>query len=256
MKINWTIEQEDIQKVNELIENNKDKVFYKNRLEKNVNRKGIISEKERIWKSIVVCLLTSQQNSSAESPISRFSGLKPFPMELEACKLQSKNLEKFIAKELKDFGGIRFYDRIANLLTKNFEYLEKSNWKIFDEISKILTEKNDVRSQIQAERECAKKIQDNLKGFGPKQSRNLLQILGLTIYEIPIDSRIAKWLNTKLDFPITVSAITLQDLNFYNFVSDAIQNLCEKSNVKPCLFDASVFIEGDKGEWTLENSIF
>ena len=74
MKINWTIEQEDIQKVNELIENNKDKVFYKNRLEKNVNRKGIISEKERIWKSIVVCLLTSQQNSSAESPISRFSG--------------------------------------------------------------------------------------------------------------------------------------------------------------------------------------
>ena len=49
---------------------------------------------------------------------------------------------------------------------------------------------------------------------------------------------------------------TLQDLNFYNFVSDAIQNLCEKANVKPCLFDASVFIEGDKGEWTLENSIF
>ena len=45
MKINWTIEQEDIQKVNELIENNKDKVFYKNRLKKNVNRKGIISEK-------------------------------------------------------------------------------------------------------------------------------------------------------------------------------------------------------------------
>ena len=67
MKLNWTIEQEDIQKVNELIENNKDKVFYKNRLEKNVNRKGIISEKERIWKSIVVCLLTSQQNSSAEN---------------------------------------------------------------------------------------------------------------------------------------------------------------------------------------------
>lgn len=95
-----------------------------------------------------------------------------------------------------------------------------------------------------------------MKGFGPKQSRNLLQILGLTIYEIPIDSRIAKWLNTKLEFPLTVSAITLQDLNFYNFVSDAIQNLCEKSNVKPCLFDASVFIEGDKGEWTLENSIF
>ncbi|WP_313032341.1 hypothetical protein [Soonwooa sp.] len=256
MKLNWTIEKEDIEKVNQLIDNNKDKVFYKNRLEKNVNKKGIISEKDKIWKSIVVCLLTSQQNSSAESPISRFSGSKNFPLDLEICKLQSKNLEKFVAKELKDFGGIRFYDRIANLLTKNFEYLEKSDWKIFDGISKILTQNNDPKSQIQMERDCAKKIQDNLKGFGPKQSRNLLQILGLTVYEIPIDSRIAKWLNTKLDFPLTVSATTLQDLNFYNFVSDAIQNLCEKANVKPCLFDASVFIEGDKGEWTLENSIF
>jgi len=72
MQLNWTIEREDIEKVNKLIENNKDKVFYKNRLEKNVNRKGIISEKEKIWKSIVVCLLTSQQNSSAESPIPDF----------------------------------------------------------------------------------------------------------------------------------------------------------------------------------------
>lgn len=256
MKLNWTIEKEDIEKVNKLINNNKEKVFYKNRLEKNVNKKGTISDKEKIWKSIVVCLLTSQQNSSAESPISRFSGLKPFPLELETCKSKSKNLEIFIAKELKDFGGIRFYDRIANLLTRNFEYLEKSNWRIFDEISKNIIPKNDVKSQIKMERDFAKKIQDNLKGFGPKQSRNLLQILGLTVYEIPIDSRIAKWLNKELEFPITVSATTLQDLNFYNFVSDAIQSLCEKANVKPCLFDASVFIEGDKGEWTLENSIF
>jgi hypothetical protein len=38
------------------------------------------------------------------------------------------------------------------------------------------------------ERKCAEMINDTLLGFGPKQSRNLLQRLGLTKYEIPIDS--------------------------------------------------------------------
>jgi hypothetical protein len=32
-------------------------------------------------------------------------------------------------------------------------------------------------------------IQETFEGFGPKQSRNLLQALGLTRYEIPIDIR-------------------------------------------------------------------
>lgn len=257
MKLDWIIESQDILKVNDLIDRNKNKIFYKQRLEKNIYKKEVISDRERIWKSIIVCLLTSQQNSSAESPVARFSGLKPFPLSLEICQSESKQLEKFIADKLKSFGGIRFYDRIANLLIKNFEYLEMSNWIILSEINKSLANRNlNVKTQIQLERECAKKVQDKLMGFGPKQSRNLLQMLGLTVYEIPIDSRITKWLNNELNFPITVSVATLQDLNFYCFVSDAIQNLCEKCHIEPCLFDAAVFIEGDKGEWTLENSIF
>ncbi len=256
MELTWKIEDKDVEKINQLINKNKDKVLYKNRLEKNVNKKGIITDREKIWKSIIVCLLTSQQNSSADSPIAKFAASKPFPLELEICKSHSEKLEKFVSKELQNSRGIRFYDRIATLLNKNFENLEKTDWKIFEEISSTLNNKNlDLELQIKLERECAKKIQDNLKGFGPKQSRNLLQILGLTVYEIPIDSRITRWLK-EFDFPITISATALQDLNFYNFVSDAIQILCEKANVKPCLFDAAVFNEGDSGEWTLENLIY
>ena len=257
MKLIWSIEKQDIEKVNQLIIKNKDQSFYQKRLLKNVEKSGVISDQESIWKSIIVCLLTSQQNSSAESPISKFSRQKPFPLDLATCKSKSENLEKFIASELKYFGGIRFYDRIANLLTKNYEYLQRSNWALFEEVNTILTQ-NFISSavQIKAEKECAGKVKENLKGFGPKQSRNLLQMLGWTMYEIPIDSRITKWLNHELAFPISVSVKTLQDDNFYHFVSGAIQSLCEKADVKPCLFDAAVFVEGDKGEWTLENSIY
>ena len=75
-----------------------------------------------------------------------------------------------------------------------------------------------------------RKIQAYLKGLGTKKSRNLLQMLGLSMYEIPIESRITNWLNCKLHF--TVSVTTLQDVNFYYFVSDAIQSLCGKADVK------------------------
>jgi len=50
------------------------------------------------------------------------------------------------------------------------------------------------KEHIKIEREACILLQE-LKGIGPKQSRNLRQALGLLRYEIPIDSRIVKWLN-------------------------------------------------------------
>ena len=101
----------------------------------------------------------------------------------------------------------------------------------------------------------AEMIADELKGFGPKQSRNLLQILGLSMYELPIDSRVIKWL-TNFGFPIIISTKGLQDNNYYNFIMDAIQNLCEQSKVIPCLLDAAIFENGDKGEWDNNNLVY
>lgn len=117
MKLKWEFAEQDFEKIRKLIVKNNDKTFFKSRLAKNIEKKGIISERDKIWKCIIICLLTSQQNSSAESPISRYSRQKPFPLELENCKSNSKNLDNYISSSLKLFGGIRFYDRIANLLT-------------------------------------------------------------------------------------------------------------------------------------------
>ena len=87
-------------------------------------------------------------------------------------------------------------------------------------------------------------IMGSLKGFGPKQSRNLLQALGLTRYEIPIDSRITKWLN-HFGFPIKLSAAALADPNYYNFVLDGFQKLCEAADIYPCVMDAAIFASSD-----------
>ena len=45
MKLDWIIESQDILKVNDLIDRNKNKIFYKQRLEKNIYKKEVISDR-------------------------------------------------------------------------------------------------------------------------------------------------------------------------------------------------------------------
>lgn len=99
------------------------------------------------------------------------------------------------------------------------------------------------------------KSSNEFHGLGPKQARNLLQALGMTIYEIPIDSRIADWLK-KNEFPLTVCSSALQDQDYYHFVSDGIQKLCSSANVLPCVFDAAIFSSYDNNNWSVENIVF
>jgi hypothetical protein len=100
--------------------------------------------------------------------------------------------------------------------------------------------------------EVADYIQKKFSGFGPKQSRNLLQALGITRYEIPIDSRVTDWLN-KFGFPIRLSATALSDVNYYSFISDGIQVLCMRCSVFPCILDAAIFALKDADDWTEDN---
>ena len=104
-------------------------------------------------------------------------------------------------------------------------------------------------------KEVADFIDDSFAGFGPKQARNLLQSLGLTRHEIPIDSRITKWLN-EFGFPVRLSASALADPNYYCFVMDGFQALCRACEVAPCVLDAAIFASFDGGGWTEENIVW
>ena len=87
----------------------------------------------------------------------------------------------------------------------------------------------------------------NLDNFCP------LVFSGDSIYEIPIDSRITKWLND-FGFPIKLSATALADHNYYNFVSDGFQVICKACDIKPCVMDAVIFSSFDK-KWTKDNVV-
>jgi hypothetical protein len=132
---------------------------------------------------------------------------------------------------------------MASELEANWEIISLEWSEVREKLGYLAPRRNKRR-----ERYVATYLNEKFKGLGPKQSRNLLQMLGLTRYEIPLDSRITQWLND-FGFPITLGAAALADKYFYEFVLDSVQELCDRASVYPCILDAAIFASFDDGGW-------
>jgi len=250
MKIIWQIDPEDIAKVQEFFVQHSDTPFVRKRMDINLRDSKPPITKPAVWNRMVGCLLTTQQRSGPETAVSKFLLTKPFPLEYELCFSQD-DLADFTRNVLSSFGGLLYYNNIAKFLSANMPFLEDGGW---EQVFKHLDEVR-LNSTPDTERRAAEFVDQKLKGFGPKQSRNLLQGLGLSRYEIPVDSRITKWLND-FGFPVKLTANTLSDHNYYNFVSDGFQRLCEACDIMPCVLDAAIFSSFDGGRWTEDNVVW
>ena len=62
MKLNWIIEEGDIYKIRQFVEQHNNP-FVQRRVLRNVNRQGIKIDKNSILENLMMCLLTSQQRS-------------------------------------------------------------------------------------------------------------------------------------------------------------------------------------------------
>ena len=250
MKLIWKIGKQDIAQLNAFFDEHKNNAFVQERIKRNINGKNRRIDRESFFQGMVSCLMTTQQRSGPDSPASKFIKSNPFPLSYKKC-LSATNTENFVNQTIANFGGLRRSNRIADEVSTNLLRLEEGLWH---KILKIVNDLNEPH-EAQQEREVAEYINNELKGFGPKQSRNLLQYLGLSQYEIPIDSRITKWLND-FGFPVKLSANALSDRNYYNFISDGIQILCNAAGIMPCLLDAAIFSSYDSGFWTNENVVW
>ncbi len=248
MNITWHITETDIHKIRDVIDKNTNPFVNMRRL-RNVERVNIQVDKNTIVKAMLSCLLTSQQRSGPNTRVGQFLIKAPYPVTIEAIG-QVDNVRLFIKNTLRENGLTRFIDRISGFFTNNFRKIQDDDWKILSRLNQL-----DGNHTPADERQMADDINAWFEGFGPKQSRNFLQALGLTKYEIPIDSRITNWLN-RFGFPVTLDSGALGNKGYYHFVSDGIQVLCEKAGVYPCILDAAIFSSFDNDEWTEKNVVF
>ena len=248
MKNNWLITEEDIKKVQKVIADN-DNAFLRARRLRNVEKQNIVIDKGTIVKTMIMCLLTSQQRSGPNSEVGKFLRLDPFPITVDELT-RIHNVEDFIKINLQQSGLRRYVNRISSFFASNYRKLVDNNWILIRDLEELKNSDSKIK-----ERNFADNLANDFKGFGPKQSRNFLQALGLTKYEIPIDSRITTWLND-FGFPVALTSSPLGNKGYYHFVSDGIQELCEKAEIYPCLLDAAIFSSFDNNEWTEDNTIF
>lgn len=141
----------------------------------------------------------------------------PFPLGLRACA-DAESPAVFIQSTLKKWGGIRFPPKIGKLAAANIGRFEGRPWHELETKLAALATTYLTRDD---ERTAARWVARHFKGLGPKQSRNFLQWLGLTRYEIPLDSRVIRWAN-EFGFPVRLSSKGLTDENYYSFVLDGI----------------------------------
>jgi len=242
MKVDIHFEPKDIQKIQDVISKHRNHPLVQERIRRNLTDQPKKPSREKVWHTMVMCLLTSQQRSNPQSNVNRFLRERPFRLSLS--RLQTvENVESFAYDELHRFGGIRFAGRISNHIKRNFGTLQKDEWGRLENHLLQLFEQRKLAPEpkhFKLEREAAHFINDTFLGFGPKQSRNFWQDLGLTRYEFVLDSRVNKWLK-HLDFPIPISPAGLGDEEFYCFISDILREFCQRATVLPCVLDAVIF---------------
>lgn len=250
MDIEWRISRKDVARIKALVRQQADNALVRARTAANLARTKPQLRRKRFWYQMVSMRLTSLQRSGPYSHVARFIRTEPFPVSYEAT-CAAPRVRAVIAGALRDSGGIRFGGTIAKQLAANFRLLEEGEW------AHALKECNRLTRPVsrEIEKDVANYIQETFLGFGPKQSRNFLQAIGLTRYEIPIDSRVTDWLN-EFGFPIRLSAAGLADINYYNFVSKGVQALCTKCGVFPCILDASIFALKDGDAWNDANVVY
>jgi hypothetical protein len=234
MEIQWVITAGDEASYREFVERYKHHSIVQERVRKNIDRKGIEVSEAVFWKILVGCLLTTQQRSGAGSRVSLFLEGNDQLLLHDSCQA-TPNLAATAEATLTRH-GIRRAGHISSEIDLAANWLKNGGWKSIEpELNGLLVQTNAAK-----ERSVARILQTHLKGIGPKQSRNLIQWLGLSQYEIPLDSRVVKVLSG-LHFPVPLSSKALADENYYCFIEDGIHKIMARISVIPCVFDACAF---------------
>lgn len=197
---------------------------------------------EGLWHAMIACLVTSQQRSGPGSRVEAFLAVNPLPVSLAACR-QTNDVAMFVGEALSS-ARLRFGPKIGKFCLQNLTVFDAGRIEAaLDALRDLLADPTPAK-----ERATARLFQNakahGLYGLGPKQSRNLLLNLGLMRYELPLDSRVARWMRVNLSeegSQLLLSSTALLDEDYYSFIVDAVQRLCHDAGVLPSDFDAAAF---------------
>lgn len=255
MRLSYSFAADEIEAVKRIVAQKRAsrRALVMHRLQNNIEGPVPQNDDEMLWMTHMMCLLTTQQRSGPDSAVIKFLKLKPFPLSLDACR-QDNALQESAFRLLTEAAGIRRTQKIARAVHGNLHLLERGEWDNLRQWRDTLKAQRELppNPAHRAAEEAAADYLNLFLEFGPKQSRNFWQSLGLTRYTFVLDSRVLRWLrqHLKLDTGL-LTPQGLGDKDYYGFVSNILFDLCQQADVLPCLLDAAMFDSFDEAtEWT------
>jgi hypothetical protein len=233
--------------IRQIVETRSSIPFCKERHKLNVENPPQRFSQNEFWSHTVACICTAVTRIGPGTSFDRFFGERPFPLRLEVCEAKA-DLHSW-AEQTLSTNGIRFAKIRAGWFEANLSRLQNGLWTVVeDHFYKLAQARFQTPELAQAkiilERNAAKTIMGEaggLKGAGPKQARNIWQCMGVTQFEIPLDSRVCNWAqNLQPPFPIDTDKL-YRSVPYYEAVMSEIQVLCQAARILPCDFDAAVF---------------
>ncbi|MBR8237037.1 hypothetical protein K6W26_16605 [Burkholderia sp. AU42008] len=248
MIANWSISATTISRWKRLVEESKNKDFAIRRRARNVKRSEALDlSEEEIWRVLVGCNVTTQQRSGPKSAASKFLHSDSPALNLERCR-NSRDVQRLIETECTR-AGLRRSVTIAKNLAKTLNNLQKLDGWAQLQAQLATLEKNTTSRK---ERQVADYLRSgDFPGLGQKQARNFIQWIGLSRYEVPLDSRVLKRLREfGANFVPRGSAMT--DEAVYLFVQDLVQRIATELDIYPCELDACIFASFGDDEPAIE----
>ena len=250
----------EIEAVRSVVSSQRNNPFFQRRHHRNVLNPPLHFSNAAFWKQMIVCMCTSVQPSGPNSRLSQLAREKPFALNLAFC--ESKTDVRSYAEGTLRKHGLRFGPKIAKQIEVNLVWLRNGGWQTAETQFRAVLELSigsPPSTRIAAERKASSALMGRagaLAGFGPKQARNLWQCLGVTQYEIPLDSRICNWMNAlRSSVPIDPKHL-YASVPYYEATMSRIQEICAAAEVLPCLFDAAVFAKADSDQWQEDDEVF
>src|SRR4051794_22534904 len=107
MELIWKLEGQEIARLQAFVAIQSTNAFVRERIKRNVETVRSPITLERFWDVMVACLLSTQQRSGPDSPISRLIATKPFPLSYTAYSKMA-NADAEVQHIFKTHGGIRY----------------------------------------------------------------------------------------------------------------------------------------------------
>ena len=211
-----------------------------------------IPSRDDVWRGLALALTTSQQRSAPGSRVYDLWSTDPCPLGLKRVQSWYPNVRDKTAKLLRRWGGVRFYNNIGKYIEEDYRMLFKDG--LIDDLDGLVRRlwelrqsppKWDEEARAYERRLCAEALELDLYGIGFKQCRNWLQGVGLLRYEIPLDSRVRKFLTPFMSGQ-RIEGDRLGKATYYHAAEDAVHAVCKEVGLLPCVADIVMFLIADE----------